>query len=1258
MKGPAKIFISYARRDGRDLAHRLRNDLQKKKHTVWLDTSEIAAGAQWTREIEDGIDNCDVLLALLSDGSYASTICRAEQLRALRKEKRLIPLLVNSQADRPIHIEGVNYRDFSARARYRTALKQLLDDLGGAITATLPEKYLRTYVTADPLPTTYVPRPAKLEELRRAVIDDDGRGPVAVTALRGLGGIGKTVLAQALCKDEVVQAAFPDGVVWTTIGRTPGDLVSQMHEVGKALDDLTGEYNTLDSSKNSLRTALQGKAALVVLDDVWDVQHVQPFLSEERRCRVLFTTRNGNISSHLGADEVRLDVMEPGPARALLIKWAGRDESEFGRIAERLGYLPLALKIAGARLKEGMTAAEWLATFEHVSQIKLGRYSNDPGDNLKVCFDVTIEQLAEADRRFYDALGVFPEDLAVPEQVVVRLWRGMEPSLSKVDCVDLLRELERWALIERDADKQITLHDLLYDYTRERLGGGLQGTHRHLLAAYNPGNKPWHQVEDDGYLYRHLAYHLREAGRSEELENLLLDFDWLQAKLAAAGVAALVADYDVPPPNEDMQSIQGAVRLSVHAVARDSKQLAGQLVGRLTSFKSDRVRRFLAQTTAWRRAPWLQPLTASLTPPGGPLLRTLTGHSEWVRAVAVSADGRRAVSGSYDQTVKVWDLDSGAELHSLTGHSGWVDSVAVSADGRRAVSGSSDATVKVWDLDSGAELHSLAGHGGWVWSVAVSADGRRAVSGSDDQTVKVWDLESGAELHSLAGHGGGVSSVAVSAHGRRAVSGSSDATVKVWDLESGAELHSLAGHSAGVSSVAVSADGRRAVSGSDDQTVKVWDLESGAELHSLAGHGGGVSSVAVSADGRRAVSGSSDQTMKVWDLESGAELHSLASHSGLVMSVAVSADGRRAVSGSDDRTVKVWDLEGGAEVHSLAGHIDRVSSLAASADGRRAISGSFDQTIKVWDLESGAELHSLAGHSGWVRSVAVSADGRRGVSGSDDATVKVWDLESGAELHSLQGHSDWVSSVAVSADGGCAVSGSSDRTMKVWDLANGAELHSLSSHSGWVLSLAVSADGRRGVSGSDDATVKVWDLESGAELHSLDGHSDWVRSVAVSADGRRGVSGSDDATVKVWDLGSGAELHSLASHSGGVLSVAVSADSRRGVSGSQDHTVKVWDLESGAELHSLAGHSGGVSAVAVSADGRRAVSGSYDHTVKVWDLESGEAIAGFHAEGAVGGCAMSPDGLTVVVGDASGRVHFLRLEGVEPTTAGSASVVA
>ena len=160
----------------------------------------------------------------------------------------------------------------------------------------------------------------------------------------------------------------------------------------------------------------------------------------------------------------------------------------------------------------------------------------------------------------------------------------------------------------------------------------------------------------------------------------------------------------------------------------------------------------------------------------------LKGHSGRVYGVAITADGRRAVSGSDDETVRVWDLEACKLIATLEGHTDWVRGVAISTDGRLAVSGSVDKTVRVWDLEACKLIATLEGHTDEVNGVAISADGRRAISGSDDSTVRVWDLEAGKLIAVLEGHTDEVNGVAISADGRRAVSGSTDNTVRVWDL--------------------------------------------------------------------------------------------------------------------------------------------------------------------------------------------------------------------------------------------------------------------------------------------------------------------------------------------------------------------------------------------------------------------------------------------------------------------------------------------
>ena len=231
-----KVFISYARKDGAELAQRLQRVLAKEGFDAWLDTQQIGGGATWTTEIEENIDKSQVVLALLTPGSYVSEICRAEQLRSLRKGKLVIPLLAQRDSDIPLHLEPKNYRDFTGARPYTAQLKSLLADIrGGKGGVRLKEEYRATYVTAPPLPRNYVERPEALLRLRNTLITDGGGPSIALTALEGMGGIGKTVLAQALCRDDVVQQAFPDGVVWVTAGKESAyDLVTRLREVGKA----------------------------------------------------------------------------------------------------------------------------------------------------------------------------------------------------------------------------------------------------------------------------------------------------------------------------------------------------------------------------------------------------------------------------------------------------------------------------------------------------------------------------------------------------------------------------------------------------------------------------------------------------------------------------------------------------------------------------------------------------------------------------------------------------------------------------------------------------------------------------------------------------------------------------------------------------------------------------------------------------------------------------------------------------------------
>ena len=671
-------------------------------------------------------------------------------------------------------------------------------------------------------------------------------------------------------------------------------------------------------------------------------------------------------------------------------------------------------------------------------------------------------------------------------------------------------------------------------------------------------------------------------------------------------------------------------------------------------------------------------------------LRTLEGHTRLVEAVSLTPDGRRAVSGSSDKMLRVWDVEIGQWLRTLEGHKDDVLAVSLTLDGRCAVSGSVDKTLRVWDVESGQCLRTLEGHTGSVYAVSLTPDGRCAVSGSGDKTLRVWDVETGECLLTLEGHTGGVNAVSLTPDGRRAVSGSWDKTLRVWDVETGQCLRTLEGHTDWVEAVSLTPDGRCAVSGSGDNTLRVWDVETGRCLRTLEGHRDVVIAVSLTPDGCRAVSGSEDETLRVWDVESGQCLRVLEGHMGFVNAVSLTLDGYHAVSGSSDRTLRVWNMERGqclrtpegqtrivrAEINTVIQKCKdvfwraRISNthcvvraVTLTPDGRHAVSRSALDALRVWDVESGQCLRTLEGITENCP-VFLTTDGRCALS----QDLEVFDMESGQCLRTLEGHmskfdeaklliregqTNSYSPLSLTPDGRRAVSGSSDKTLWVWDVESGRCLRTLEGHTGSVYAVSLTPDGRRAVSGSDDNTLRVWDVETGECLLTLEGHAGGVNAVSLTPDGRRAISGSNDSvlwgwrgsygsTLRVWDVESGQCLHTLKGHTDSVNAVSLTPDGRRAVSGSEDKTLRVWDVETGRCLRTLEGHTGGVKAVSLTPDGRRAVSGGWDKTLRVWDVESGKQIAMVPLAGMVTTIAIK--GHQIIAGDSVCMVSFFNVQ--------------
>jgi WD40 repeat protein/putative methionine-R-sulfoxide reductase with GAF domain/CheY-like chemotaxis protein len=322
-------------------------------------------------------------------------------------------------------------------------------------------------------------------------------------------------------------------------------------------------------------------------------------------------------------------------------------------------------------------------------------------------------------------------------------------------------------------------------------------------------------------------------------------------------------------------------------------------------------------------APSLIPSLSLPAIPGAAMLRavpaprftlshTIRGHSDWVTSVAFSTDGRRLASGSWDKSVKFWDVPTGAELHDFSGAAKRIQALAYSHDGRWLAAENADDSVTLWDTKSDGKSRTLAGRphdkkaGDWVYSIAFSPDGRWLASGLDNKTVRIWDVNTGRPVRDLIAHPRSIIYVAFSPDGRLLASGDDDKNIRIWEAATGQVLATLLGDKRQVYAVAFSPDSQRLASAGEDKSVKLWDVASGRQLRTLAGHRSRVTSLAFRPDGRWLASGSWDKTIKIWDVESGQTIETLAGYAHDIYTIAFDSDGGWLASGSEDGTVKLW----------------------------------------------------------------------------------------------------------------------------------------------------------------------------------------------------------------------------------------------------------------------------------------------------------------------------------------------------------------
>jgi len=1056
-------------RTDQDLIRAISSDLTPKQEEGWRGISGAALHIQGTV----------VGVVVDADRGFAEGVLDVQPLYAI-------------SAEFWGHLSGCDRRDLREPAPLPT-------------TPTAEQRAADSWRTVPPLPPNFVDREDMVAALRTALIDNQAGASMPLLAVSGMGGMGKTVLAQMLCRDAKVQETFCDGVVWITMGKeSTKDDLTRLRQVGKALQEKLALCDDETDCLNQYRSVIGSKKVLIVLDDVWHDTDIDPFRADSSGSRLLFTTRDASIAAAVGAFEFAAGLMTEDESRKIFARWSGKEIAQFTPETEDLiqqcGRLPLALSMVAAMLR-GKPLVLWTRTLDQLrnadlEKIKI-RFPHYPHPTLFRALQVSVELLDAVMRERYFALAVLLVDMPLRPLIQQILW-----NVDEGEAAETAEKFIGLSLAQREADGvSIRLHGLQLDYIRSqypdpsalRLIHGALRLSSHVIDDY-PSQFTSQMVGRLLPYYQDQPAIAAFVGRLRETTPGV----WLRLMTRTltppgASLLHILKAYRDADIENDLKG--GVVKLAV-----SSSQIVSAGYGEGTLIVWDLER--------------------------GAKLRPMAGHTGPITALAITSDDQTVISASEDKTVRIWSLKTGEAKRTIECHA---SALAPMPDNRRFLCALQDGPVTIREI-IGDAVQTLTGCDSEVRMVTVTSDSRYVLACTKDKTL-VWDLQSDLAPRTFSDGESIYKSKIAIFPGTHLAAWTREKTVRVWNVETGEAMPSIEREGFGFDQIAALPDGRSLIYACLTDVLEVMDVITRNIRLKLPNTVARVECLAVTPDGRRAVTGAGSGEIRIWDLESKPLTQPAQGHSRWIKAILITEDGRFATTISIDGSV-MWDMDTTEVVHvfdlnwtlnpfrdsflrEIPGPWNKFEAVLPNGEVVAALNNNNLQIRKLYTNEIlGPEL---VGHTGPISAVRASGDGSCVVSGSMDKTVRTWDVQQRKALFTFTGHTDGVSDVAVSEDGSRIVSAGSDHCVGSWDAKEGKLEWLRKEHSKQVVAVTIMPGSKYAVSASEDETLKVWDLATGKLLTSFTGQSAFM-SCAASPDGVTVVAGDFAGAVHVLRL--------------------------------------------------------------------------------------------------------------------------------------------